>query len=526
MCVKSGSPTHPGARDDVGLSLVLVGIHDQQSITAPSKKAKTDAMATVMVVGSGGREMAQALALSKSPKVAKVLVAPGNGGTNSCSPKISNLADVKDSDIPGLVQAAKQHAVSLVAIGPEAPLVAGIADALAKENIPCFGPTKAAAELENSKAWMKDFFTRHDLPTARFVTFTDFAAAKAHVESIDYPVVVKCSGLAGGKGVLMPTSKEETIDALKQVMVDKAFGSAGDECVVEECMYGPECSVLAFCDGTTAVCMPGAQDHKRALDGDQGLNTGGMGAYARCPCLTPDLEKQVKDIIQKTVTALASEDRKYGAGRRLQDRTPSHAHLDRIIGVHRPYLSLRLARSPSDSPPHVRSACRLLATVGVLFAGLMLTKDGPRLLEYNCRMGDPETQAVLPLLSSDLFEIMMACTEGKLAELDVKWSTDSAATVVMAAAGYPGSYKKGAPITGLEAAGAMEGVTVYHAGTKAAADGGILCNGGRVLAVTGVGADLKDAVQKAYAAVAAIKFECEEGAMYRKDIAAKASIGI
>lgn len=221
--------------------------------------------------------MAQAYALAKSSAVAKVFVAPGNGGTNSCNPKISNLADVKDSDINGIVQAAKQHAVSLVAIGPEAPLVAGIADALAEEKIPCFGPTKAAAELENSKAWMKEFFSRHGLPTARYVTFTDFAAAKAHVESIDYPVVVKCSGLAGGKGVLMPTSKEETIDALKQVMVDKAFGSAGDECVVEECMVGPECSVLAFCDGTTAVCMPGAQDHKRALDGDQGLNTGGMG---------------------------------------------------------------------------------------------------------------------------------------------------------------------------------------------------------------------------------------------------------
>lgn len=432
-------------------------------------------MATVMVIGSGGREMAQAIAIAKSSAVSKVLVAPGNGGTATCNPKISNLADVKDSDIAGLVQAAKDHAVSLVAVGPEAPLVAGIADALAKENIACFGPTKAAAELENSKAWMKEFFTRHGLPTARHVTFTDFAAAKAHVESIDYPVVVKCSGLAGGKGVLMPTNKEETIDALKQVMVDKVFGSAGDECVVEECMFGPECSVLAFCDGATAVCMPGAQDHKRALDGDQGLNTGGMGAYARAPCLTPDLEAQVRTIVQKTVTALASEERKY---------------------------------------------------VGVLFAGLMLTKDGPKLLEYNCRMGDPETQAVLPLLSSDLYLIMKACTEGKLAEAEVTWSAESAATVVMAAAGYPGSYKKGAPISGLDAAGAMEGVTVYHAGTKADGNGGVVCNGGRVLAVTGVGADLKQAVSRAYAAVGAIKFECEEGAMYRKDIAAKASIGV
>jgi len=401
-----------------------------------------------------------------------VLVAPGNGGTASCHPKISNLSDVKDSDVAGLVAAAKKHAAGLVAIGPEAPLVAGIADALAAEGIPCFGPTKMASELENSKAWMKEFFVRHDLPTARHVTFTDFAAAKAHVESIDYPVVVKASGLAGGKGVLMPTSQEETIEALKEVMVDKAFGAAGDECVVEECMFGPECSVLAFCDGETAVCMPGAQDHKRALDGDQGLNTGGMGAYARCPCLTPALEAEAAAIIQKTLTALASEGRKY---------------------------------------------------VGVLFAGFMLTKDGPKLLEYNCRMGDPETQVVMPLLSSDLYLVMKACTEGTLAAADVTWSSQSAATVVMAAAGYPGSYKKGAPISGLDAAAAMEGVTVYHAGTKAAEAGdGVVCSGGRVLAVTGVGADLEEAVAKAYAAVGAIKFECEEGAMFRTDIAAKA----
>lgn len=430
-------------------------------------------MATVMVIGSGGREMAQSVALAKSPSVAKVLVAPGNGGTASCHPKISNLAHVKDSDVPGLVAAAKEHSVSLVAVGPEAPLVAGIADALASENIACFGPTKMAAELENSKAWMKEFFTRHGLPTARHVTFTDFAAAKAHVESIDYPVVVKCSGLAGGKGVLMPNTKDETIDALKQVMVDKIFGAAGDECVVEECMYGPECSVLAFCDGKTAVCMPGAQDHKRAYDNDQGLNTGGMGAYSRCPCLTAELEAEAAAIVQKTVTALASEGRTY---------------------------------------------------VGVLFAGLMLTKDGPKLLEYNCRMGDPETQVVLPLLSSDLYLVMKACAEGKLAETTVEWSSESAATVVMAAAGYPGSYKKGAPISGLDAAGAIEGVTVYHAGTKMAEDGRIVCNGGRVLAVTGVGASLKQAVERAYSAVNAIKFECEEGAMFRTDIAAKASI--
>ena len=245
-------------------------------------------MATVLVVGSGGREMAQALALAKSDKVAKVLCAPGNGGTASGHPKLSNVS-IKDSDIAGLVACAKEHAVALVAVGPEAPLVAGIADAMAAAGVPCFGPTQAAAQLENSKAWMKAFFHRHSLPTARFETFTDFEAAKAYVEAADHDVVVKCSGLAAGKGVLMPTSKEEAVAALRQVMVDKEFGAAGDECVVEELLVGPECSVLAFCDGKTAVCMPGAQDHKRALDGDNGLNTGGMGAYARCPCLTPAL---------------------------------------------------------------------------------------------------------------------------------------------------------------------------------------------------------------------------------------------
>jgi phosphoribosylamine--glycine ligase/phosphoribosylformylglycinamidine cyclo-ligase len=244
---------------------------------SPEKKAKTG-LATVMVVGSGGREMAQAVALAKSDKVGRVVVCPGNGGTASSHPKIENAA-IKDTALDELVAFAKAEGASLVAVGPEAPLVIGIADAMAAAGIPCFGPTKAAAQLENSKAWMKEFFKRHGLPTARYQTFTDFDAAKAHVEAIDYPVVVKASGLAGGKGVLIPTSKAETVAALKTVMVDKAFGAAGDECVVEEMLEGPECSVLAFCDGKTAVTMPGAQDHKRALDGDQGLNVSQSSTY-------------------------------------------------------------------------------------------------------------------------------------------------------------------------------------------------------------------------------------------------------
>lgn len=416
--------------------------------------------------------MAQARALAASPKVGKVLVAPGNGGTATGHAKISN-APVKDSDIDGLVALAKANSVDLVAVGPEAPLVAGISDALGEAGIACFGPTKAAAELENSKAWMKEFFSRHSLPTARHQTFTDFEKAKAFVEGLDYPVVVKCSGLAAGKGVLIPADTAETVEALKQVMVDKAFGSAGDECVVEERLDGPECSVLAFCDGATAVLMPGAQDHKRALDGDEGLNTGGMGAYAPAPCLTPELQREVAEIIQRTVSALASEGRRY---------------------------------------------------VGVLFAGLMLTSRGPMLLEYNCRMGDPETQAVLPLLQSDLYEVMVACCEGRAGELEVKWAEEAAVTVVMAAAGYPGSYQKGAPIRGLSAAADVEGVTVYHAGTTLSGEE-FLTSGGRVLAVTGVAPTLAEAVARAYAAVEQISFEGGGGAHFRRDIAAKAMVG-
>jgi len=369
-------------------------------------------MAKVLVVGGGGREMAQAVTLAASPQVAQVFCAPGNGGTEQASAKISNVA-IKDSAIDELVAFAAENGVTLVAVGPEAPLVAGIADAMAEKGIPCFGPTKLASRLEASKAYSKEFFMRNSLPTARYKTFTDFAEAKAHVEAIDYPVVVKASGLAAGKGVLIPTTKEETIAALNTVMIEKAFGDAGDECVVEECLVGPECSVLAFCDGKTAVCMPGAQDHKRAFDGDQGPNTGGMGAYAPCPCLTPELAAQVDDIVKRTVAALAAEGSPY---------------------------------------------------VGVLFAGIMLTKDGPQLLEYNCRMGDPETQVVMPLLRSDLYEIMLACTQGRLAEQKVEWATDSAATVVIAAKGYPESYPKGLAISGAhEAIPPSPTATVRHA---------------------------------------------------------------
>lgn len=426
-------------------------------------------MAKVLVIGGGGREMAQACGIAKSPSVEAVFCAPGNAGTATVA-KCTNVA-IKDSAIEALVEFATSNGITLVAVGPEAPLVAGIADAMAVAGIACFGPTKLASRLEASKAYSKEFFVRNDLPSARYQTFTDFEAAKAHVEAIDYQVVVKASGLAAGKGVLIPTTKEETIAALHTVMVEKAFGEAGDECVVEECLVGPECSVLAFCDGKTAVCMPGAQDHKRAFDGDKGPNTGGMGAYAPCPCLTPELLPIVDDIVKRTVTALAKEGTPY---------------------------------------------------IGVLFAGFMLTESGPQLLEYNCRMGDPETQVVLPLLKSDLYEIMLACTNGTLGEQTVEWSTDSAATVVIAAKGYPDAYPKGLVISGLEAAATKdEAITVYHAGTASGEGDSVVTSGGRVLAVTGIGPTLQDAVGKAYAGVGEITF-ADGGHQFRTDIAYQA----
>jgi len=438
--------------------------------TKPSAPA-----ADVLVVGSGGREHAIAAKLAASPRVRQVYCAPGNGGTAK-EPKVSNVA-VADSDVAGLVAFAVEKKVALVFVGPEVPLCAGLADACKKAGVPCFGPSKAAAELEASKAFSKSFFAKHKLPTAAFRNFTEgeHEAACEYV-SAEYAagreVVVKASGIAAGKGVLMPASLEEALQAVKTIMVDRAFGDAGKEIVVEQLLLGEECSCMAFCDGKTMAMMPAAQDHKRALDGDQGPNTGGMGAYAPAPCLTPQLRSQVEQVLRRTVDAMASEGRPY---------------------------------------------------VGVLYGGFMLTKDGPLLLEYNCRFGDPETEVLLPLLESDLFEVALGCAEGSLSARvpELKWKAGAAATVVCAAKGYPGSYPKGLPISGLEAAGAVTGVQVYHAGTKLT-EAGHVSSGGRVLAVTGVGADFRLALQNAYAGVAKIAFNPADGLQFRRDIGHKA----
>ncbi len=424
--------------------------------------------AKVLVVGSGGREHAIAIQLAKSPRVGSVVVTPGNGGMEgSGNGKITTTPCAIDvpSEVANL---AKSISADLAVIGPEVPLIAGVADAIQAAGINCFGPSKSAAKLEESKAWSKDFMHRHNIPTAAYKNFIDAQEAMDYIKTIDHEVVVKASGVAAGKGVLMPTNKEEALNAVKTLMMDKTFGSAGDEVVIEELLRGEEVSMLCFCDGRIAVAMPAAQDHKRALDGDQGPNTGGMGAYAPAPCLTPRLRRECEEICTTVVSKMSEE----GA----------------------PFI-------------------------GVLFAGFMLTENGPKVLEFNVRMGDPETQAVLPLLSSDLFDIAMSAVKGKLSPANVCFYPDmTAAAVVIAANGYPGTYSKGLPISGISVASEEKGVSVYHSGTKALPDGSIVSNGGRVLTVVGVSSSLPKAINAAYRGVDHIEMDMHA----RSDIGMKA----
>jgi len=441
----------------------------------------TQSSDVVVLVGSGGREHALAVALARSPLVESVICLPGNGGTRAEGGKIANAAAADGTplgkqDNDTVVELVKRVKADMVVVGPEQPLVDGVVDVLEVEcpGVKVFGPSKAGAELEASKAFTKDFLEEHDIPTAKYRNFTSPADAIAYVKSLDPNdrQVVKASGLAAGKGVLLPTTQSETIDAINEIMSDKAFGAAGDTCVVESFMTGPEASCLAFCDGKTAVLMPAAQDHKRALDGDLGLNTGGMGAYAPAPCVTPELQKEIEAMCIKTVEKMAERGTPY---------------------------------------------------VGVLYAGMMLTPNGPSVLEFNCRFGDPETQVVLPLLETDLYEVFRACCDGKLDTIDVRFKENvSAATVVCAAKGYPEKYPKGMEIGGLDEAGSMESVKVYHAGTKVDDANITRCSGGRVLAVTGMGSNLAEALASSYKAVKQITFQDAGGAdlkHYRTDIA-------
>ena len=421
----------------------------------------------VLIVGSGGREHALAWKIAQSARVSRLWVAPGNGGTDALAVPGGNVP-IQADDIPGLIHLAGENDVDLTIVGPEVPLAAGLADAFGKRRLPVFGPSRAAVQIEASKSFAKEFMRRHGIPTARYATFSDFDAALNHARDVDYPIVIKASGLAAGKGVLLPDHLEEAESNLRQIMIERAFGAAGDEVVIEERLSGPEVSVLAFSDGRTLAVMPAAADHKRACDGDQGPNTGGMGAYAPAPLATSSLMDEVRRaILQPTIDGMREE----GA----------------------PYM-------------------------GVLYAGIMLADDGPKVLEFNCRFGDPETQVILPLLETDLLDVVEACIEGKLDALGIIWKNASAATVVLASGGYPGSYEKGYPIAGLEAAADVGGAVVFHAGTRR--NGAeVLTNGGRVLNVTAVGESLGEALGHAYTAAERVHFE---GMYYRRDIGAGA----
>lgn len=415
----------------------------------------------IFIIGSGAREHALAWKLKLSSRVEKLFVATGNAGTARIAENI-NL----QSPIPNLQSLISSLQINFVVIGPEAPLAEGLADALRAQNIRVFGPNQNAAEIESSKAFAKDFMRRHNIPTARYETFTNFDDAVRHVEGVDYPIVIKASGLAAGKGVILPETLDAARDALRQIMLEREFGAAGDAVVIEERLVGEEVSVLAFSDGFSVKAMPPAQDHKRLLDNDFGPNTGGMGAYAPVNVSQNFLDEITREILQPTIDGLRAEGRMF---------------------------------------------------VGVLYAGLMLTQDGARVLEFNCRFGDPECEVILPLLESDLLDVLEACVDGKLAQCEVKWKRGAAACVVLASGGYPGKYATGIPIHGLDAMQNRNAI-IFHAGTKLQ-DNQVVTNGGRVLCVTGVGKNLGDALDTAYAAIRPIRFE---GMQYRRDIGQKA----
>ncbi|MFZ5634681.1 MAG: phosphoribosylamine--glycine ligase, partial [Bacillota bacterium] len=380
---------------------------------------------------------------------------------------LAECVEIAADDVEKLLAFAREEGINLTVVGPEAPLMAGIVDAFRAEGLRIFGPTRAAAELEGSKALAKDLMAKYNIPTAAYRVFTEAEPAKAFIRQLGAPCVVKADGLAAGKGVIVARTLAEAEAAVDLIMGERAFGSAGDRVVVEEYLEGQEVSILAFTDGRTVIPMVSAQDHKRIFDGDQGPNTGGMGAYSPAPIYTPEVAAVVeREILLPTIQGMAADGRPYQ---------------------------------------------------GVLYAGLMLTKDGPKVLEYNARFGDPETQAVLPRLETDLVEIMEAVIDGRLDEIQIQWKPEAAVCVVMAAEGYPGPITKGDEIQGLaeaEAAGAL----VFHAGTRAEGER-ILTAGGRVLGVTALGANIEEAIQKAYQGVECISFR---GMQYRRDIGAKA----
>lgn len=420
----------------------------------------------ILLLGSGGREHALAKKLAESPRCGTLYIAPGNGGTLQ---EGVNVALAED-DPEAVAAFAREEGIGLVVIGPEAPLVAGVADAVRAAGIACFGPGAEGAQMEGSKRFSKELMERAGIPTAAYGSFTDEEAALAYVREQGAPLVVKADGLAAGKGVVVATEQEQAEEAVRECFAG-AFGDAGSTVIIEECLTGPECSLLAFTDGKTVRPMATAQDHKRALEGDRGPNTGGMGVYSPVPIVTDEELAVMKQVMVDTVAELAAEGIDYR---------------------------------------------------GCLYGGFMLTPEGPKVLEFNARFGDPETQVILPRLKNDLVDVMLACAEQRLDEVELSWRDEWAVAVVLTSAGYPGSYEKGKVITGVEDADALDGVTVYHAGTAVTDTGELVTSGGRVLAVTALGDTFESARDLAYAACEKIDFE---GKTLRHDIGLKALRG-
>jgi len=418
----------------------------------------------VLVVGSGGREHALAWKLAADSRQPAVYCAPGNAGTASCA---RNLP-IESDDLPGLVAWARANRPDLTVIGPEGPLCAGLTDLLEAQGLRVFGPSKAAAQMEGSKLFAKEVMEAAGVPTARAASFTVAAEARDYVRLQGAPIVVKAEGLAAGKGVTVCETVAQALAAIDEAMLARAFGAAGERVLIEECLIGEEASILALVDGEHVVMLASSQDHKRALDGDHGPNTGGMGAYSPAPVVKGEMWPLIREqVFERTLVELRR---------------------------------------------------RGIVFKGVLYAGIMMTAEGPKVLEFNARFGDPETQVILPRMAGDLIPAFDACIDGTLDESLVQWKDEHCVTIVMAAGGYPGTYAKGKPISGLAEAGAMEGVTVFHAGTRL--DGGrVVTSGGRVLGVTATGDSLRAAVDRAYAAADKIRFE---GGWCRRDIAHRA----
>ncbi|MFQ5808793.1 MAG: phosphoribosylamine--glycine ligase [Armatimonadota bacterium] len=418
----------------------------------------------LLVVGSGGREHTLVWKLASSENVSKIYCAPGNAGIADCA----ECVDIDAEDIDSLAAFAAAQAIDLTVVGPERPLIQGIADEFERRGLPVFGPSAAGARLEGSKAFADGLMEKYSIPSAKFAVFDNPQDAKSYVESVGAPIVVKADGDAAGKGVVVAQEVEQALEAIEETMVQRIHGPAGDRVVIEECLVGPECSIKVFTDGESVVPMVPSQDHKRAYDDDQGPNTGGMGCYAPVPALDAELFDDIMTrIMEPTVKAMAQEGTPYK---------------------------------------------------GVLYGGLILTDEGPKALEFNCRFGDPETQVALPLLESDLAEVLLATAEGRLSECQVQWSDRKCVCVVMASGGYPGEYQKGLPISGTEEVGARDDVVVFHAGT-ARSDGQLVTAGGRVLGVTALGDTFDEAIDRAYSAVDGILFD---DVHFRRDIAKRA----